>query len=381
MRRRRVVLIAALALLLALLWPTVLYPGGKAALLMGDIYSTALTGTNLTEAITPDPRRRETEETFAGARMRVSWWRPGWGDRHPGVMLVNGATPLGNDNPETRRISAALARAGYLVMLPELPFLLEGRLEPAATEQIAAAFGHLRARPETAGRPVGAFAVSVGGGMLLAAAGAHEELREADYLAVLGAYFDWDTYLASVIARAQRLDGELVPWTPDPEVRQRLPAAVVALVPSATERAILIEAVSSGDGRVAGPPPEGLGPEALALWRAFAAGDHAEALRLLRALPEPMRAVIDRLSPQTVWAEIEPPIFWMHDANDTFEPLAELEAAREAPRDGRLEAVTPRLISHAVPLAEEARTQGLAFWVAELWALLRFAIDVFRIAG
>jgi len=31
-----------------------------------------------------------TRERFAGREMRVSWWRPGWGDRHPAIMIANG---------------------------------------------------------------------------------------------------------------------------------------------------------------------------------------------------------------------------------------------------------------------------------------------------
>ncbi|MGH2451910.1 MAG: dienelactone hydrolase family protein [Candidatus Limnocylindria bacterium] len=379
--RRRTVVLLVVAAVLAALWPSVLYPGGKAALLIADVYSTALTGTNVTEVFTPDPRQRETEEVFAGERMRVSWWRPGWGDRHPGVMLVNGATPAGNDDFETRRISAALARAGYLVMLPEFAFLREARLELAATRQVAAAFGHLRGREETGGKPAGAFGFSVGGGILLAAAGHEDELREADYLAVLGAYFDWDTYLASVVTRAQLREGTVVSWMPHPEVRARLPLAVLSVLPDDADREVLERALAAGEGRVTGPEPAALSEEGRALWRVFAATDFAECLRLIRELSPGAREVFDLLSPETSWARVAQPVYWIHDANDTFEPLAEAEAARAAPRDGRLEIVTPRLISHAVPLGEEARSRGLDFWVSELWALLRFAIGVFRVAG
>ena len=133
-------------------------------ILVGDIYSSALWDRNVAAWVTPVPRVTGTRETLGGIDMRVTWWRPGWGERHPGIMLVNGATALGNDDPETVRLAEALARAGYLVMLPEFPFIQEGRLEPRAPEIIDAAFGRALSLPDTAGMPVGAFGFSVGGG-------------------------------------------------------------------------------------------------------------------------------------------------------------------------------------------------------------------------
>ena len=129
---------------------------------MADIYSTALWDRNAAALVSPTPRESETRERFAGIEMRVSWWRPGWGDRHPGIMIANGATAYGNDDPETRRLAEALARGGYLVMLPEFPFLKAVRFDRGSTDEMDAAFALLRASIETRDRTVGAFGSSVG---------------------------------------------------------------------------------------------------------------------------------------------------------------------------------------------------------------------------
>src|SRR6266571_7628569 len=170
--RRRLFLVF-LVVAIAVLWRPFLRPIGAGAILVADIYSSALWDRNVAAYVTPLPRVTGTRETFGGIEMRVTWWRPDWGDRHPALMLVNGATFLGKDDPETTRLAEALARAGYLVMLPEFPFIREGILEPRAPAIIDAAFARLRAAPDSRGMPVGAFGFSVGGGMLLAAAGRH----------------------------------------------------------------------------------------------------------------------------------------------------------------------------------------------------------------
>ena len=353
MRRRA--LLVAIVFAIGLLWQPFLYPAGKAALLLLDIYSPILLGSNVAALVTPEPRERESRESLGGVEMRVSWWRPGWGDRHPGVMLVNGATPVGNDNSATRLLGRALARAGYLVMLPEFPFLVEGRLDPDAPRVVDAAFGALRALPETEGRPTGAFGASVGGGILLVAAGSERNVTRADHVTVLGAYFDMDTYVASVATRSQGMPpAGVTPWEPSAEAAERIPPAVLATMTDEQDRA-----------RVRA---------------ALAAPSYEQALQRLAELSPRGRAVFDRLSPSTVWGSVVPPVFWIHDPDDSFEPLSEAYAARDAARQGRMVLVVPRLVQHAEP-AGGVKGRDLLFVVGELLALLGFTLEVLRLAG
>lgn len=331
-----------------------LRPGAQAAILLADIYSEQLIGVNLAHLVTPQPRLLETDDRFAGVPMRVTFWSPGWGDRHPAIMIVPGAAPLGNDEPLLRSFGLTLARAGYLVMLPEFPFLKEGYFDPTATKQIDAAFAHARHLPQTVDRNVGTFGVSVGGGMLLVAAGREPALREAAFIAILGGYYDLDTYLASIAGREQPSDGRLVPWGPSAEALQRLPPAAVDLVPAGDKDAVR---------------------------RALAATSYQEALDRMRALGPGARAAFDSVSPEIVWRAIGPPIYWIHDPLDTFEPLAEAEAARAAPRDGHMVLVVPQLVHHAAPAGEEAKVGGPLFLIGELWRLLTFTIEVLQRAG
>ncbi len=351
--RRRTAILLAIVVVAGLLWRPVLYPGGKAALLLLDVYSPALAGSDLAERITPPVRVFETRETFGGDEMRVSWWRPGWGDRHPALMIVNGATPVGNDNAATREFGATLARAGYLVMLPEFPFLEQGRLDAGAPRVVDAAFAFLRASSETRGRPVGIFSASVGAGLALVA-GAGGAVAHADEIVVLGGYFDIDTYIASVASHEQRVGGTLVPWAPSGEVTQRLPPAVIDAMPDDADR----DAVRS----------------------AFAASTYDAALERLRAVSPRGRAILDALSPHAVWPRVAPPVFWIHDPNDTYEPPAEAYAAEAAPRAGRFELVVPRLVQHA-EVGTATKGQGAPALAGELADLLRFTLDVLRVAG
>lgn len=346
--------VIALVVAFGLLWTPVLKPAGQAAILILDIYSESLVGSNVARLVTPEPRASQSRERFAGLEMRVDWWRPGSGESHPGVLVVSGASALGNDNEALRGFAASMARAGYLVMLPEFPFLKEGRFDPAATAQLDGSFAALRNRPETRGRATGAFGISVGGGLLLVAAGKEPAIAGAAFVSVLGAYYDMDTYLASVAGAQQLRGGRLEPWAPSAEARERLPPAA-------------IEAVGAADRD--------------AVRQALAGPTYEEALRRIRALPPAARAVFDALSPETVWSRLRAPVFWIHDPNDTYEPLAEAEAAAAAPSGGRMVLVVPRLVQHAVAEAGEAKQQGPLFVLGELWQLAAFTFEILRLAG
>ena len=378
---RRPLFLVFVVVAIAILWRPFLRPLGAGAILVADIYSSALWDRNLAEYLTPLPLVTGTRESFAGIEMRVTWWRPGWGDRHPALMVVNGATALGNDDPETTRLTEALARAGYLVMLPEFPFIREGTLEPRAAAIIDAAFARLLLLPDSSGMPVGAFGFSVGGGMLLAAAGRHEAVARASYVGALGAYYDLDTYLASVVTRTQKLGGDQAAWDPDPTVRLRLPLAAADAVSDPHDRALLEDELRANDGRTATDPPPGVGTEAGSLWRALGATDYDLALAGLRKLPPALRKVFDDLSPRANWSDIRAAVFWLHDVGDRFEPVSEGETAAATAHAGPTRFQRTALLSHAAALGAGAKEKGLDFWATELSGLLFFASGALGAGG
>lgn len=354
MRRAAVVLAIELVLATVLWWPTTISPFGRGAIVLLDVYTSALTGTNWAAAVTPAPRVIE-EQLDIGERARVTWFIPALGERHPAMLIVNGATALGNDDPETRRICEAVARAGYLAMLPQLSFMTDARFDPRAPEIVDAAFAAMLARPDVDASRSGAFGFSVGGGILLAAAGRERAaLSRARYLGVLGAYFDVRTYLASVVSATQRLHGRLEPWAPDAQALELLPRAALDAATEADARARVVSAL--------------------------AAGDYDSVLARLDALPASVGATFSAVSPATAWSRIAVPVFWLHDERDRFEPIAEAEAAMAVPHAGRSVLQRTRLLSHAAALGEDARAQSADFWIRELGSLMGFAMDILRTA-
>jgi len=382
-KRRVAGILGGLAVLYVVVsWSALFAPLARGGIVVLDVYSSALSGSNAAALITPAPRVEEERIALAGQESRVTWWIPGWGDHHAAMLVVNGASTLGNDDPETRRISEALARAGYLVMLPEFDFLKEARLERSAPARVDAAFAALLARPDADPDRAGAFGFSVGGGIMFAAAGMpNAALARARYLGALGAFFDIRTYLASVVTGTQVREGRAEPWTPDPEARSKLPIGAAQAMSDPSDRDAVVAALRAAGGVLAADPPAGLGAEGRAVWQLLAAPDYGTALARFDALPAALRDTFATLSPATRWSAVSAPVYWLHDEGDRFEPVSESERASATARAGTTELHLTRLLSHAAALGPDARQRGIDFWTRELSGLLGFAYDVLKRAG
>src|SRR6266508_4078690 len=94
--------------------------------------------------LTHEPRVEET--TVGGAPSTVV--RPGKGDGPwPAIVFVNGATRVGRRHEKVQRLAEGLARAGFLVVVPDLPGLPLGEITPATKAAT------IRAARATADRP------------------------------------------------------------------------------------------------------------------------------------------------------------------------------------------------------------------------------------
>jgi hypothetical protein len=217
--------------------------------------------------------------------------------------------------------------------------------------------------------------------MLLAAALRPGALSGASYIGALGAYFDLDTYVASVLSLTQRRNGTLEPWDADTEVQLRLPLAAAEALADANDRERITTELRVGTGRLSGEPPGGLGTEGAALWRVLTATDYDIALERLHLLPASLREVFDSLSPRTTWSSLRPPVFWLHDIGDRFEPVSEAETAAASTHAGPTRFQRTALLSHAAAVGAAAKERGLDFWAPELSGLLFFAAGALGAGG
>src|SRR3989337_1066809 len=150
-----------------------------------------------------DPVREEVwlDVPKGRGRLVADVYRPQDGDVHGGMVISVGAAPRIRDHPGVVRLSKAAARAGIVVMIPQLyypfpenvlPEDVQGLVNAFGTniEEIVASYQWLRQQPYVDPDRVGIFGASVGAGIALVAAADPRIREDIGFLASLGGYYD-----------------------------------------------------------------------------------------------------------------------------------------------------------------------------------------------
>jgi dienelactone hydrolase len=261
----------------------------------------------------------------------------------PGMVLSHGAAEDGYRDARLVRLASALARAGFVILVPDLEELRALRIDGRSIGRIEGAFLYLRSRRDRIGdERVSLAGISFAGSFSLLAA-ARDSIRD-DVAAVLsfGGYYDLESLvrywltappppeegvypIASYgrwIALLNHLD-DLAP----PEDRGALRETLKALL----------------HGKGAPPAPAALSPRGAAIH---------EAARNTGPLPEPvaediLAAAREKLSPLTMEGRlfaIRAPVFLLHAAEDALVPESNSLSIRDEIVSGGGEGPSVRLL-------------------------------------
>ena len=157
---------------------------------------------------TLNPTRRPVAYTIQGRENQGDLYIPG---ELPlaGIVLVPGVAARGKDDPRLVAFATTLARARFLVLVPDLPNLRALRLRAEDAKSVADAFSHLLSRPEfpTRGRAgIGAFSYAVGPAVLAAL---DPRIRErVDFVLGVGGYYDLEQVITFFTTGYFQKEGE-----------------------------------------------------------------------------------------------------------------------------------------------------------------------------
>lgn len=275
-------------------------------------------------ALTPPPARGPADLRDSSADRYV---RPALGPPVP-LVLVHGVTAEGKDDPRAVRAAALLARVGFGVIVPSVPGLMAGRLRPADVEPVVAAVEAATA----GGRRAVVVGVSIGAGPAVLAA-ADERVRDRVAAVVtLGGYASAHELIRFFLTGEYAFAGHRGQVEHDPAVVEHFLRANAELL--------------------AGHDPRRL------------ATDRAAARRFLADLPAHTRALLTRLSPTAVAADVRARLVLVHGRGDRAVPFTEaLRLAAARPERSRV--VLLGSIDHveaAAPAVVRSAHDLLALW-------------------
>src|SRR5918998_66413 len=147
------VLLSTAVLLVALTWSWI-DAQARTVVVLSSVLETP-TLTPVVESVTDEPRLEDTSVAGNPAFVLKPRGEGPW----PAIFFVNGVVTQGRELPEVRRLAEGLARAGYLVVVADLPGLRRGEIRPETVRETLEVAREIAERPDARGGGGG-----VGGG-------------------------------------------------------------------------------------------------------------------------------------------------------------------------------------------------------------------------
>ena len=321
----------------------------------------------IARASTDAPRVDETH--VAGQAATVV--RPGSGKRWRAVVFVNGATEQGRLHPEVQRLARGLARAHFLVVVPELPGLRKGEISLRTLEALVAVTRATADRADVEEGRAGLVGVSVGSSLALAAAEEASLGGRISAIAGIAPYADLREVARLATTGYIRTGTTLSGYNPDDFVLLAVARSLAASLPSRRERRSFVAALAAVP-KERDDPLRGLKLPRGALRDLLVNRDPLVFDRLGRRLPRQMRTAAERLSPLSRARRLTMPIELATSPRDDYFPVVESRSlARAAPH---VRVTVTESLSHALPepsLGGMGATLSFDGWVVRSLRALR----------
>jgi len=291
-----------------------------------------------------------------------------------GLVVVPGLHPDGHREPNLVALATTLARAGFAVLIPDLPNYRRLQIGAQDPVGIADALRHLRQRPEGAGK-LGIAGISYASGPAFLAALEPDLADRVGFVFALGGYYDIDSVLTYLVTARHR-EGPDQPWQrgqPNDYGSWHFIRANASRLAEAKDRETLRQIAERRMADLGAPYDDllaGAGPDAQAVMRLLSEPDPDKVPARIRELPEILRGDFEALTLAGKPLErFKARAILLHGRDDRIVPYTEsLRLARVLGQD-RVELHLVRSLAHV-----DFDPKGIADFV-EIWqagrALLR----------
>jgi pimeloyl-ACP methyl ester carboxylesterase len=308
---------------------------------------------------TPEPRVELIE--VDGVLVEVV--RPGGGSGPwPAWLFVNGAHPERRREPVVTRLSRGLARAGFIVFVPDVPGLGEGAITGRTLDATLAVARAASGHEDVERGRVALIGASTGAALALLTAANEDVADRISVVAAVAPYADLKRMICLATTRRYE-DGEgFVSHDVTPLHRRVVARSLVATLPERSERERLLDALarSEADEEV-DPiellPRESVTPETRAVLAILTNEAPERFAELYEALPPALVDALARLSPVDGCARVRAPVEIVVPPSDMYFPLGEARALAAALPNAHL-TVTATL-DHTRPHLSAAHLRSL----------------------
>ena len=267
-------------------------------------------------------------------------YRPQDGDVHGGMVISVGAAPKIREHPGVIRLSRTAARAGMVVMIPQLYYPFHENVLPEDVQGLVTAFGTnveeiiasyqwLREQPYVDPDRLGIFGASAGAGIALVSASDPRISQEVEFFASLGTYYDLVDLISAITTESIQYNGLTEPWDPWLTSVRVLYNSIISYLPNEEDRDILTRIFVNEDHSARALVGR-LSSRARDIYGALEDRDPERILAFWGDVSPQDVATLRKVSPSTSVQALDADLFIMHDRSDPFIPYVESRRLRDA---------------------------------------------------
>lgn len=312
-------------------------PTREALLVARDL--TAGEGPSRLKEQTQAPTRRALSFTGESGHYPVDLYVPA-GHPAAALMLIPGAAEQGKDDPRLIAFARTLARARFLVMVPDLPSVRRLQIRPENIREVEESFRYLvsgRDFPVPARAGIGAFSYAVG--PVVIAASREPLAGRVDFILGVGGYYDLVEVLTFATTGCYRVDGRWRRTEPNQYGKWVFVLSNLHRLPSAADRKALRRLAEWHLAGEPSPKPQvQLSSQAQTVYRLATNRDPRRVPELIEALPAEIREVIAALDPSgRDLSNLEADLILVHGRDDTIIPYTQSVALAGAVPEEQVE--------------------------------------------
>ena len=276
-----------------------------------------------------EPLREEVSYPSPYGQGVADVYRIADGKKRAGVLLFLGVNPAGRDDDRVVNLSNALARAGFVVMIPWSPSMIEKRINIREIDNLISAFRYLKDQEYVDPQRVGMGGFCVGASIAAVAASHPSISQQVAFLNFFGGYFDAQDLLKQISSRNRFYNGNIEPWQPDSLTVEVFINQLIESPEDPIEREALsqrfMEKIDTD-----GLNPQDLSPEAQAVFKLLSGAPLEDTNALIEQLPATLLEDLDKISPSTSIGNLKARVMIMHDREDALVPSEESRRLADA---------------------------------------------------
>ncbi len=323
---------------------------------------------------------QEVTFTQDGKTIIADIHRPADDKRHPALLMGHGMLPIGKNDPRVKNICTTLARAGYVVMVPQLEGQIRDLLTQEDVDTLVASFQYLNNQPFVKRESMGMGGFCISASLALSAA---EDPSISDSVAVVsvwGGYYHIRDLVHDVVTETNTYNGRVTPWKPAPNVRPVIEHNLVNSLAHSRDRELLKEYLKErdqGDKGLAEELKEELSPEGQAVYDLLMNQDPQGTSKLWKVLNPQALENFSRVSPGTHIDRVKAKVLLIHGRGDGTVPSVESYKIANALKDrGRVNLTIFTMFDHVNPELSRMNLSNLRGMAEDG---LKFFIYIYRL--